>query len=206
MKTTSQYAQTHDYEHTYDGMGNREGVCRIRIYENLSLAPIVLCSALAKNDGTSITNLIEYIAAEVLTRFFRDRLESGDEPVIWIEYYPLQESPFEHLLRVTFTRYTAQCYGSCYAPQSTRCFWGAMSVIERYVGVLSDEEVPRMTRVGTSCRYRERSYEQRCGQSGENRIKCCVFSENRHFPSSDDLWDDEEIACEWRMRLPDCGW
>jgi hypothetical protein len=108
VKPTSRYAQTRDYEHTYDGMGNHEGVCRIRIYEASGRAPVVLCSTLAKNDGTSITNLAEYIAAEVLTRFFRDRLESGGEPVIWIEYYPLQESPFEHLLRVTFARYTPE--------------------------------------------------------------------------------------------------
>ncbi len=33
-------------------------------------------------------------------------LEGGDEPVIWIEYYPPQESRFEHLRRVTFDRYT----------------------------------------------------------------------------------------------------
>lgn len=33
-------------------------------------------------------------------------LEGGDEPVTWIEYYPPQESRFEHLRRVTFDRYT----------------------------------------------------------------------------------------------------
>jgi len=106
LKTTGQYTKTHDYEHTYDGIGNREGVCRIRIYELPEFVPIVLCSTLAKNDGTSITNLAEHIAAEVLTRFFRDRLERSDEPTIWIEYYSLRESPFELLHRVTFSRYT----------------------------------------------------------------------------------------------------
>lgn len=102
----TRYIKTHDYEHTYDGMGNREGVCRIRIDEAPEHIPIVLCSSLAKNDGTSITNLAEYIAAEVLTRFFPDRLESDTAPVLRIEYYPPLGFPDEHLRRVIFDGYT----------------------------------------------------------------------------------------------------
>lgn len=49
-------------------MGNCAGICRIRIDEAPEHIPVALCSSLAKNDGASITNLAEYIAAEVLTR------------------------------------------------------------------------------------------------------------------------------------------
>jgi hypothetical protein len=79
---------TRDYVHEFVGLqGIAGGVCRIRTYEG----PVVIASELPENDNTSVTNMAEYLAAEVLTRFFRERLEE-DEPVIWIEHYP----PFRH--------------------------------------------------------------------------------------------------------------
>ena len=44
----------------------RGGRCRIRIYEEAGELPVVLCTELPDNEGTSITNAAEQIAAEVL--------------------------------------------------------------------------------------------------------------------------------------------
>jgi hypothetical protein len=41
-------------------MGSHEGAYRIRIQETSGLAPIPLCNAFGKNDGTSITKGFSY--------------------------------------------------------------------------------------------------------------------------------------------------
>jgi hypothetical protein len=74
----------------------RGGRCRIRIYEEAGELPVVLCTELPDNEGTSITNSAERIAAEVLANhpgvfdpFGRVSLGglSYDKPFVWIEHY-----------------------------------------------------------------------------------------------------------------------
>jgi hypothetical protein len=74
----------------------RGGRCRIRIYEEAGELPVVLCTELPDNEGTSITNAAEQIAAEVLANhpgvfdpFGRVSLGglSYDKPFVWIEHY-----------------------------------------------------------------------------------------------------------------------
>ncbi len=62
----------------------RGGRCRIRIYlsEESQDAPVVICSELANNGGTSITYAAEQLAAEVISHF---KLPS---PPVWIEHRP----------------------------------------------------------------------------------------------------------------------
>src|SRR5918999_602643 len=59
------------------------GRCRVRIYvpEEGRDAPVVLCTELPNNPGTSVTNAAEQIAAEVISGH---RLPT---PLVWIEHY-----------------------------------------------------------------------------------------------------------------------
>lgn len=57
--------KTHDYIHHYRGYWSDGGRCRIRIYRDNGQTPVVICSQLQENDNTSVTNMAEYLAAEV---------------------------------------------------------------------------------------------------------------------------------------------
>jgi hypothetical protein len=58
--------KTHDYVHYYRGYWSDGGKCRIRIYQEDGQAPVVICSQLPENKNTSVTNMAEYLAAEVI--------------------------------------------------------------------------------------------------------------------------------------------
>jgi hypothetical protein len=69
-----------DYIHTTP----RGGACRIRIYlpEDERDAPVVICSELPHNEGSSVTYSAHQIAAEVI------RYNKLALPPVWIEHYP----------------------------------------------------------------------------------------------------------------------
>jgi len=73
-----------DYIHTY-GKGFRvlRSQCRIRIYspDDPKDAPVVICSELANNLGTSVTEAAQIIAGEVIEHH-------GLSRPVWIEHYP----------------------------------------------------------------------------------------------------------------------
>ena len=79
-----------DYRHEYDGYYDSGGVCRIQIWEAAGQPPVIVATELEENNNTSVTNMCEYIAAEVISMHFPSRYEH-DEPVIWIERYPRTE-------------------------------------------------------------------------------------------------------------------
>jgi hypothetical protein len=58
--------KTHDYIHRYRGYWSDGGKCRIRIYREDSQSPVVICSQLPDKDNTSVTNMAEYLADEVV--------------------------------------------------------------------------------------------------------------------------------------------
>jgi hypothetical protein len=58
--------KTHDYTHRYRGYWSDGGRCRIRSYHEDGRAPVVICSQLPDNDNTSVTNIVEYLAAEII--------------------------------------------------------------------------------------------------------------------------------------------
>jgi hypothetical protein len=62
----------------------RDGRCRIRIYlsEDEQDAPVVICSELPSNEGSSVTYSAHQIAAEVICCH-----KLASQPV-WIEHYP----------------------------------------------------------------------------------------------------------------------
>ena len=73
-----------DYTHPY-GKGLRflRSQCRIRIYspDDPQDAPVVICSQLASNLGTSVTETAQSIAGEVIEHHDLRR-------PVWIEHYP----------------------------------------------------------------------------------------------------------------------
>jgi hypothetical protein len=74
--------ETHDYVHYYRGYWSDGGKCRIQIYQENGDAPVVICSQLPDNDNTSVTNMVEYLAAEVIED------HQLPTPLVWVEHYP----------------------------------------------------------------------------------------------------------------------
>lgn len=72
----------HDYVHRYRGYWSDGGKCRIRIYQEEGQDPVVICSQLPENKNTSVTNMAEYLAAEVIEK------HGLPTPLTWIEHYP----------------------------------------------------------------------------------------------------------------------
>ena len=62
----------------------RGGTCRIRIYlpEDEQDTPVIICSELPYNEGSSVTYSAEQIAEEVI------RYNKVPTPMVWIEHYP----------------------------------------------------------------------------------------------------------------------
>ena len=74
--------KTYDYVHHYRGYWSEGGKCRIRIYQEDGQELVVICSQLPDNTNTSVTNMAEYLAAEVIE-------EHGlATPLTWVEHYP----------------------------------------------------------------------------------------------------------------------
>ena len=78
--------KTHDYRYPSRGWWSDSGICRIRIYQPENQTPAVICSDLPENENTSITNMAEFLAAEIIQRHFPHRFEEED-PLVWIEHY-----------------------------------------------------------------------------------------------------------------------
>jgi len=73
--------KTHDYIYRYRGYWADGGKCRIRIYQEEGQDPVVICSQLMENKNTSVTNMAEYLAAEMIE-------EHGlATPLVWIGHY-----------------------------------------------------------------------------------------------------------------------
>jgi hypothetical protein len=82
--------KTHDYEYAFRGTWDKEpeGRCRVRILQRDGTPPILLLTELTSNPSTSVTNMIEILAAELIARHFPVRFEAvGEDPVTLIEHY-----------------------------------------------------------------------------------------------------------------------
>jgi hypothetical protein len=100
------YQLTLDVTHAYRGYWDDGGRCRVRIYQHAGEAPrpwaellpahlaehlrdvpagapVVLVTELPDNQNTSITNMAEYLAAEVQAAYLRQ----PGAPMVWVEHY-----------------------------------------------------------------------------------------------------------------------
>jgi hypothetical protein len=91
--------KTHDYIHHYRGYWSDGGKCRIMIYHEDGRAPVVICTQLPDNPNTSVTNMAEYLAAEVIEE------HSLPTPLIWIEHYPEHEGEIGEWAQVRFSNW-----------------------------------------------------------------------------------------------------
>jgi hypothetical protein len=89
--------KTHDYIHHYRGYWSDGGRCRIRIYQEDRHIPVVICSQLPNNTNTSVTNMAEYLAAEII------REHALPTPLVWIEHYPEHEGEIGEYSLVRFS-------------------------------------------------------------------------------------------------------
>jgi hypothetical protein len=99
--------KTHDYIHHYWGYWSDGGKCRIKIYQEEGQSPMVICSQLPDNDNTSVTNMVEYLAAEVIEE------HCLSTPLTWIEHYPQHEGEIGEYSLVRFSSWelTEVCLG-----------------------------------------------------------------------------------------------
>ena len=89
--------KTNDHIHYYRGYWSNGGRCRILIYREDGQIPVVVCSQLPDNDNTSITNMAEYLVAEVI------KAHSLTTPITWIEHYPEHEGEVGEYSLVAFS-------------------------------------------------------------------------------------------------------
>jgi hypothetical protein len=94
--------ETHDYIHYYRGYWSEGGGCRIRIYQEDGQVPVVICSELPDNPNTSVTNMAEYLAAEVIREY---RLPT---PLTWVEHYSEHEGEIGEYSLVRFSYWELQ--------------------------------------------------------------------------------------------------
>ena len=74
--------RTHDYSYRYRGYWADGGRRLIRLYREDGCPNTAVCWQLPDNGNTSITNMAEYLAAEVVEEH---RLPT---PLTWVEHYP----------------------------------------------------------------------------------------------------------------------
>jgi hypothetical protein len=99
--------KTHGYIHHYRGYWSDGGRCRIRIYREDGHAPVVICAQLQDNPNTSVTNMAEYLVAEVIEE------HSLPTHLTWIEHYPEHEGEIGEYSLVRFSSWelTEVCLG-----------------------------------------------------------------------------------------------
>ena len=94
--------KTHDYVHRYRGYWSEGGQCQIRIYRGEGQPPVVVCSQLPDNTNTSVTNMAEYLAAEISEE------HALPTPLLWLEHYPEHEGRIGEWSWVRFSTWEAE--------------------------------------------------------------------------------------------------
>jgi hypothetical protein len=92
--------KTADYLHYHRGMWDREpdAVCWVRVFEEEGQTPVIVMAEHPDNPSTSVTNMAELLAAELIQRHFPQRFDH-EPPAILIEHYPTEYSPHGRVAR-----------------------------------------------------------------------------------------------------------
>jgi len=114
--------KTHDYIHHYRGYWSDGGRCRIRIYREDGRAPVVICSQPPDNGNTSVTNMAEYLAAEVV------RERGLPTPLVWVEHYPEHEGEIGEYSLVRFSSWELEevCLGGMWRYRIGSPWWAPL--------------------------------------------------------------------------------
>jgi hypothetical protein len=102
------YSRTKDYMQPYIGFWNCQCQCRVELWEAAGKPPIIILTEDPENRGTSITNMIEILTAEVIRSLDPAIFEAAAEPPFYLveRYGPRLADARESLALVTF-RYRA---------------------------------------------------------------------------------------------------
>lgn len=138
-------AKTADYRYAFRGTWDKapEGTCRVRILEDGRRPPILVLTELNANASTSVTNMVEVLAAELIANHFPHRFEQiGEDPVTLIEHYePLRDDRTGRRGKPTYDRVT-------FASWTPRRVWlggqARLSLGEPEWKHLPDDEVRRL--------------------------------------------------------------
>lgn len=74
-------------KHTYKGFGGCVSVCGVDVYQT-DAGMIVMLTELEDNPGTSIKDLFEVIATELVKGLLNRHLVSTPETVRWVDHHP----------------------------------------------------------------------------------------------------------------------
>ncbi len=140
--------KTHDYVHYYRGYWSDGGKCRIRVYREEGREPVVVCSQPPDNDNTSVTNIAEYLAAEVIEE------HELPTPLTWIEHYPEHEGEHGEWSLVRFSSWEREevCLGGAWRRRVGAPRWSHLTTEE--VGRLVGDEAA-VPEVWTQARRRQ---------------------------------------------------
>jgi hypothetical protein len=114
---------------TYDGHWTPGAKCGLQIFPGTDGIPVVVLTELPDNVNTSVTNLIECIAAEVVEQYIPARIGSRP-PFHCVEhYYPTESIPDETFDLVAFEfdtpqRQVGDDYGIRVSPEAIICLAG----------------------------------------------------------------------------------
>lgn len=75
------------FRYQYQGYSGCQSECQIEILRRDGQPPIVIATELPDNQGTSITNMAEQLAAEINVRYLGGRVGEPAAPMVWIEHY-----------------------------------------------------------------------------------------------------------------------
>lgn len=98
-------------EHQFRGYDRDGGLCRVEIYTTTEYPPLVVATELPENPVASITNMAEYLVAEVMERYLTPGMLFGFQPpLVWIEHYERTAVDhriglFESWEQITFDHY-----------------------------------------------------------------------------------------------------
>jgi hypothetical protein len=124
--------KTHDYIHHYRGYWSDGGKCRIRIYQEDRLASVVICSQLPDNKNTSVTNMAEYLAAEVVEE------HALSTPLTWVEHYPEHRREPGEWSVISFSSWGVRgiCLGGVLRRRVGRPLWSPLTLagVARMIG------------------------------------------------------------------------
>jgi len=105
--------KTHDFRYVYRGYYDDGGICRVRLFQDAVQPPVILVTQLEECRNTSITNMSEYLAAEIGAKHLPHRFEER-EPFRFIEHYPRTTQEDKRwgveYSRVTFDSYTPKLF------------------------------------------------------------------------------------------------
>ncbi|CAN5567354.1 hypothetical protein BH24ACT21_BH24ACT21_11140 [soil metagenome] len=97
---------TQEYIHNRQGYRFGARCCWVRIYlGEEGDAPVVICEEL-RDGGVFVSELSEYLAAEVIRRHFPEGLPDLRRPLLWIEHRPTRRRGPGRYRLVTFSSYT----------------------------------------------------------------------------------------------------